>query len=154
VGADGTVLRTTDRGYSWEMQTCPSAEDLHAVTFTDGLTGTIVGNSGVILRTTSGGVTWIGEQPHAPKDIVLAQNYPNPFNPSTTIEFTLPQAERVTLIVTDLYGREIRRLLHGDFREAGIHQVNFNASDLPSGVYLYALSVGVRRTTRTMVLLR
>src|SRR5690606_28847752 len=72
---------------------------------------------------------------------VLAQSYPNPFNPRTTIEFVLPEAVDVRLEVFDLVGRSIR-LLIDERRDAGVHRVDFEASELASGVYLYRLVAG------------
>ncbi|MBE0645873.1 MAG: T9SS type A sorting domain-containing protein [Bacteroidetes bacterium] len=88
------------------------------------------------------------------RTLVLQQNYPNPFNPTTTILYTLTHPERVSLIVTDLYGREVRRLLDGSFEEAGSHQVHFDAAGLPSGVYFYIMAADGQRLTKKMVVLR
>ena len=71
----------------------------------------------------------------------LYQNYPNPFNPLTTISYSLPRVSTVTLTVYDLMGREITTLAHNERREAGNHEVSFDAANLPSGVYFYRLSV-------------
>ncbi|MBE0643405.1 MAG: right-handed parallel beta-helix repeat-containing protein [Bacteroidetes bacterium] len=85
---------------------------------------------------------------------VLDANYPNPFNPSTTISFTISRAQRVTLIVTDLCGQELLRLLDNTFKEAGLHNAACHTTELPSGVYLYSLIAGGQRLTRKMVVLR
>ena len=66
----------------------------------------------------------------------LEQNYPNPFNPSTTINFMLPADSKVSLKVFDVLGQEVTSLLNGNL-VAGFHQVNFNASALNTGVYIY-----------------
>jgi hypothetical protein len=68
----------------------------------------------------------------------LAQNYPNPFNPSTTIKFSIPEAGNINLIVYDILGNEITRLIDG-FRETGNYSISFDASKLSSGVYFYEL---------------
>jgi hypothetical protein len=83
----------------------------------------------------------------------LHQNYPNPFNPSTTIRFSLPKREHVTLKVFDVLGREVATVVDGEM-EAGEHTVIYNASGLPSGVYLYRLEVGNFIRTRRMVIIR
>jgi len=88
-----------------------------------------------------------------PDAITLHQNYPNPFNPSTTIEYSLPEAGNVRLVVYDMLGREVATVVD-DFRTVGIHQVNFNASNLASGLYLYSLVTDAIKVTRTMTLLR
>ena len=70
----------------------------------------------------------------------LEQNYPNPFNPTTTIGFGIPKKGNVRLSILNILGEEIRILLNEE-KEAGYHSIDFNASELPSGVYLYRLQV-------------
>lgn len=89
----------------------------------------------------------------APGDFRLAQNYPNPFNPSTTIAFTLPQAGHTSLKVYNTLGREVASVFDQQL-EAGSHQVLFDASALPSGVYMYRLESGRFTTTRSMTLVK
>jgi hypothetical protein len=81
----------------------------------------------------------------------LEQNYPNPFNPSTVIRYSLPHATRVTLKVYDLMGREVAVLVDRNMT-AGQYQVMFDASELPSGVYMYQLRAGEFRQVKRMVL--
>ena len=89
-----------------------------------------------------------------PDRFTLAQNYPNPFNPTTNIEFTLHSSERVTLKVFDVLGREVAVLVENQLRNAGEHQINFSANNLPSGVYLYRLEAGNFSQARRMILLK
>ncbi|WP_290661571.1 T9SS type A sorting domain-containing protein [Ignavibacterium sp.] len=78
-----------------------------------------------------------------PKEFSLAQNYPNPFNPSTTIDFTLEVDSRVTLKIFDVLGQEVMTLINGNYT-SGSHKVNFDASGLNSGVYVYRIdAVGI-----------
>ena len=86
-----------------------------------------------------------------PDQYALEGNYPNPFNPSTTIRFGLPESAQVRLAVYDVLGRQVRVLLDG-VREAGTHEVVFDASDLPSGTYLYRLETPQGSFGRTMLL--
>ena len=74
-----------------------------------------------------------------PKDFKLSQNYPNPFNPSTTIDFTLPVDSKIVLNVYNSLGQKVAELVNRNI-PAGNHSVNFNASKLASGVYVYRLS--------------
>ena len=83
----------------------------------------------------------------------LRQNYPNPFNPSTTIEFDLPKSCEVTLIIYNLLGEEVITLLSASLL-SGSHSIEWDASDLASGVYLYRLQAGNYVETRKMVLMR
>ncbi len=73
-----------------------------------------------------------------PSHFELYQNYPNPFNPSTTIKFALPQSANVKVTVFDIAGKEIQVLVNA-FMNAGIHQVQFNANNLASGIYTYKI---------------
>ncbi|PLX31121.1 MAG: glycoside hydrolase, partial [Ignavibacteria bacterium] len=125
-----------------------------AIQLEDASNATVVGADGTILRNTTGGVTWIENPEPSPTLFHLEQNYPNPFNPTTTIQYTLLKPQRVALIVRDLYGREVQRLLDGVFKDAGSHHVQFDAAGLPSGVYFYSLIAGRQRQTRKMVVLR
>ncbi|HLP16571.1 MAG TPA: alpha-amylase family glycosyl hydrolase [Bacteroidota bacterium] len=83
-----------------------------------------------------------------PKEFRLEQNFPNPFNPSTTIQFQLPAQAKVTLIVYDVLGRAVARIIDAPMG-AGLHSVQWNASGMPSGMYLYELragsAVGIKR---------
>lgn len=89
-----------------------------------------------------------------PDGFALHSNYPNPFNPVTTIRYELPRSAEVVLRVFDPLGREVARLVEGA-RSAGQHEVQFDARDLPSGLYLYRLEVGDRfLETRSMMLLK
>lgn len=78
-------------------------------------------------------------------------NYPNPFNPTTEIKFELAAAAPVTLVVYDAQGREVRRLVEGSL-SAGPHSVTFDASGLPSGLFVYRLTVGSDAATGRMTL--
>jgi hypothetical protein len=92
-------------------------------------------------------------QAKVPLQYGLEQNYPNPFNPSTTIRFKMPSKGFATLKVYDMIGREVRTLVNG-LREAGTHDVKFDASDLPSGVYFYRINAGAFAETKKLVLIK
>jgi len=88
-----------------------------------------------------------------PTDFVLEQNYPNPFNPTTTIEFKIPSAEMVNISLYDITGRKVGELMNEPLN-AGTYSVNFNASMLPSGVYLYRVTAGEFNAVKKMTLLK
>lgn len=81
----------------------------------------------------------------------LNQNYPNPFNPSTIINYQTPVDNFVTLKVFDVLGREVADLVN-TYKEAGIHSVEFIASELPSGIYFYKIQIGNYVETRKLIL--
>ena len=90
-----------------------------------------------------------------PGEIVLDQNYPNPFNPSTSIQFSLPASETVTLRVFDAMGRTVATLLDRKPHMAGKYTVQFNGAGLASGVYFYRLETGSSvLMTRRMLLIK
>jgi len=81
----------------------------------------------------------------------LGQNYPNPFNPSTVITFSLPESDMVTLKVFDIIGNEIAVLINSNMN-AGNFKHNFNAANLPSGIYFYELLTSKFRSVKKMIL--
>lgn len=83
----------------------------------------------------------------------LEQNYPNPFNPITTINYSLPNSSFVKLVVYNSIGQEIADLVNETIA-AGNHSVEFDASNLPSGIYFYRLQAGEFVQTRKMILLK
>ncbi|MGE5400305.1 MAG: two-component regulator propeller domain-containing protein, partial [Ignavibacteriales bacterium] len=93
------------------------------------------------------------DKPSEPKCFLLHQNYPNPFNPSTTLSYSIPEGKMVTLKVYDMLGKEIAALVN-EYKEAGTHSVQFNASSLPSGVYIYTIQAGELRDSRKLMLLK
>ncbi len=99
------------------------------------------------------GITAVENTTEVPLQFKLLQNYPNPFNPTTVISFTIPKASNVTLKVYDLLGREVATLVNG-FKTAREYHVDFNASSLASGVYIYQLQYGDQSITKKMVLLK
>ena len=87
-------------------------------------------------------------------DFTLSQNYPNPFNPSTTIEFSLPQLENVSLKIYNSIGEEVATLIDGKTMETGSHKVQWNAENIANGVYVYRLKAGSYSVSKKMILLK
>jgi len=95
-----------------------------------------------------------GEFSDLPEGYALEQNYPNPFNPSTTITFTLPIAGDVKLNVFNALGQKVATVLNNQRFTSGMHSVNFDASRLASGVYIYRLEANNFTADRKMVLIK
>ncbi len=89
----------------------------------------------------------------APQRYELTQNFPNPFNPQTDIVFRVKEEGVVTLKVFDLLGREVRTLVD-EKKGAGVHRITFDAHSLPSGVYLYSISMGSFHEVKKMLLVK
>jgi hypothetical protein len=83
----------------------------------------------------------------------LCQNYPNPFNPTTTIHYSINSAGLVTLKVYDILGTQVASLVN-ERQEAGSYTVEFNAANLPSGIYFYMLTSGNFKETKKLILLK
>ena len=89
----------------------------------------------------------------SPNSYNLAQNYPNPFNPVTTIKYSIPTSEFVTVKVYDVLGNQIETLVD-EYKPGGSYEVNFDASNLSSGVYFYKIQAGEYINVKKMILLR
>lgn len=114
--------------------------------------GSIMGAG--IVKTT---LTWMTPVEEAsnnlPTGFALEQNYPNPFNPSTKISYKLPVSSNVTLKVFNSLGEEVRTLID-EQKEAGNYELEFNAENIPSGIYFYQLKTGTFIQTKKMMLMK
>jgi hypothetical protein len=99
------------------------------------------------------GVTSVREEHQLPNAFKLQQNFPNPFNPSTSIQYELNSRQFVTLKVYDVLGNEVAILINEE-KPAGIYEVKFNGTGLPSGIYFYRLQTESFIETKKMVLLK
>ena len=88
-----------------------------------------------------------------PAEYALGQNYPNPFNPTTIIRYALPKTGRTSLVIYNLRGHEVARLIDGK-QVAGFHSVRWDATSAASGIYFYRLRADEYVQTRKMVLLK
>jgi hypothetical protein len=143
----GTTLSRNDYSYvDASGDANPFADTQYRLLQID-LDGTEHYTEPVALRTTDVALL------NAPKDFSVDQNYPNPFNPSTTIRYGLPHASAVHLTVFNTLGQHVATLVQEE-QESGYHEVKFDASTLPSGVYYYRLQAGDFVQSRRLVLLR
>ncbi|MFO7445795.1 MAG: aryl-sulfate sulfotransferase [Ignavibacteriaceae bacterium] len=105
----------------------------------------MTGSTDSILADVNGGLADI--------NYTLNQNYPNPFNPSTKIKFSIPQGGLVKLVIYNILGGEVKTLLNNQM-DRGVHEIEFNGADLPSGVYLYKLTAGDFTSTKKLILMK
>jgi hypothetical protein len=94
-----------------------------------------------------------GEQADIPQSFNLNQNYPNPFNPGTKIRFTISEFGFTILKVYDVLGNEVATLVNEE-KHAGTYEVEWNASNVPSGIYFYQLQTDGYVQTKKMLLLK
>ncbi len=117
--------------------------------YTQSLRDQLMGKILTFFNITSG----VRDEDPLPGGFVLYQNYPNPFNPETTISFEIPVSGPVTLKVFDVLGKEVAIVLD-EVKEAGVHEVTFDASHLASGTYLYRLTTGDHSSVKKMALVK
>ena len=112
-------------------------------------------DNAVWMRPLSEMITTSVPQPRKdlPMQYALEQNYPNPFNPTTSIQYALPRASYVKLTIYDILGRAVNVLVNG-MQTPGYKSVSFNASQLPSGVYLYRLQAENYTATKKLLLVK
>jgi hypothetical protein len=136
-------FKTTDLGANWTEEVLPvegSTNGIQHMQFVNSSLGFSGGVAGTILKF-SAPTSVNFENNLLPKNYNLSQNFPNPFNPSTIINFQVPQNSFVNLKVYNSLGQEIATLVNGMIN-AGTHDVQFNASNLSSGIYFYVIKVG------------
>ncbi len=148
VGDSGVILVTVDGGYNWLRQVSPTKKNLRSVSMGDPFHGFICGDSGIILVTQDGGFTAGVNSEN--RVFLNLQNYPNPFPSRTTIHINLPQAGHITVSIYNLLGVEIAKIADGEFEE-GSHSFEWNASDIPNGVYVCRLIADGKSAVSQMV---
>jgi len=149
------IYRSTNNGASW-------------LSANSGLTDTLISSfaindSGYVFAGSLHGNVYRGtqlEQAARPKEVLqsvtttaLERNYPNPFNPMTTIPFTVDRASYVSLVVYDAIGRKVTTLVDG-MLSSGRHEVQWNAGNIPSGIYFYRFQTQATAQTGKLMLLK
>ncbi|HEY3250872.1 MAG TPA: YCF48-related protein [Ignavibacteria bacterium] len=154
-GMNGKIVYTSNGGINWLTQYVPTISWIRQLHFLTPDTGYAVTDNGMILKTYNAGnpvsVNIIGSE--IPKEYSLSQNFPNPFNPETKIQFGIPKSEFVLVKVYNINGQEISILVNKNLN-SGLYEINFNASALSSGIYLYQIIAGDFRDLKKMVLLK
>jgi photosystem II stability/assembly factor-like uncharacterized protein len=148
------IYYTSNNGANWVSQyPAPAGIFYHLTKARTGNTLWAVRSNGGISRYGSPITGVINTTTETPTDYALSQNYPNPFNPETKINFSIPNSGLVTLKIYDIVGREVATLVN-EIKNAGNYIVDFNASDLTSGVYFYKLEVNGYADTKKMMLIK
>jgi photosystem II stability/assembly factor-like uncharacterized protein len=153
--SSGALWRSVNGGITWDSVGRAPSSDMASPARLDFLTpntGMLCGLNGKVYRTTATPVSVEHREPFVVQ-YVLLQNYPNPFNPSTTIRYGIPERSHVNLSVYNTLGQEVAQLVNGDVN-AGYHDVKFDASSLPSGVYYCRLKAAESLQLRKLVLVR
>jgi photosystem II stability/assembly factor-like uncharacterized protein len=156
-GVNGGILFSSNGGGNWSPQASGVSVTLNELYMLNQNTGWIAGNNGLILKTTDGGPSAINPiSNEIPSEYRLYQNYPNPFNPSTKIKFSVPAVETIhelSLRVYDILGREVATLVNEQLKP-GSYEVEWDASNYPSGVYIYKLQTESFSEIKKMILLK
>jgi len=139
------IFATSNGGVVWGTQNIPLFTNT-LLTFVDTLTGW-TGTTGLAKTTNGGGlITYIGLDSNnvsVPKSYTLKQNYPNPFNPQTTIEFSIKENSNVNLIIYDITGKEIFKIMESSMLKPGNYKavLDFSKIIISSGVYFYTIII-------------
>ena len=146
------ILESRELNGIWKEVFTTSAGTLNSVNFCNSNSAISVGQKGTIAVYEKAVVQDTIITFDSPEKIET-QNYPNPFNPSTVISFKLPEQTNVELKIYDVLGNEVATLVN-ESRPAGSYEVEWNASNLPSGVYIYNLRAGTNVQMKKMLLLK
>jgi len=147
------LLYTSDSGVNWNVYDTPDSTSITKICFPDSILGYGVGNNGNIIKYVYQEPSDIQPESGKISSFYLAQNYPNPFNPSTTIKYSIPEDGFVRLAVYNMLGEEITAIVNTT-QKAGSYEVNFNASGLSSGVYVYRIASANFTASKKLILLR
>ncbi|MGB5288290.1 MAG: YCF48-related protein [Ignavibacteriaceae bacterium] len=149
-----TLIYSFDSGNTWTDTSTVDSSRIYDLVFTDSLTGYAVGEEGVILKYKYQYPDFVNDNSSpVVQNFLLFQNFPNPFNPSTTISYYISEPGEVTLKIYNVLGNLVLTLVE-DYKSIGNHDVVWNATNKPSGVYYFQLNVNGKFATRKMLLLK
>ena len=135
VGGVSVILKTTNSGLNWILQSTPSSSTLLSINFINLNTGWAVGAFGNVLRTgIPVGIPNNSEE--TPEEFKLYQNYPNPFNPYTKINFEIPESAVVSIKVFDFSGKKVNTVITDKLMNIGKYEFVLNMMDFSSGIYI------------------
>lgn len=154
-GTDSSgVVYSANSGKSWKKINSGLTDSLY-VTVSFGPDGYIyAGTAGGYVFRSSNPITSVRNRSNeVPTTFYLSQNYPNPFNPTTSINYSVPNTNFVTLKVYDILGRKIKTLVEEE-KSPGNYEVKFNVNNLASGVYIYTISANGFAQSKKMLLMK
>lgn len=149
------LYKTTNQGINWQRENINTGYILNIASFNDSILWTC-GPGGKIFHTTNGGEPLVGIQnisSEIPESFDLNQNYPNPFNSETIIEFSIKIKSNYKLEIINSLGRIVEILLNEELNP-GSYKINFNANEIPSGLYFYRLSSENILETKKFILIK
>lgn len=164
-GDYGLISFSSNYGLSWEEQPTNVMSKINDIGFFDSNSGIALTEDGQILLTSLGIIELGNENSSMPLEsgsddisqdnlsYKLFQNFPNPFNPETQIKFVIPENTFVVLKIYNVLGKEVNTLVNKNL-EKGNHSVNFDGSNLPSGIYFYRIFAGNFIQQRQMLLIK
>ena len=153
LGTRQKFLYTYDSGVSWNIFDTPDSTSITHICFPDSIHGFGVGNNGNIIKYVYQKPSIIEADPGNFSSFYLEQNYPNPFNPSTTIKYSILEDGFVKLSLYNLLGEEVATIVN-TMQKAGGYEVNFNAGNLASGVYIYRIEAPNYKASKKLILLK
>lgn len=153
-GYNGKIYKSTNGGFDWKVSLNIGIGSFVSIYSINPYIIWATGGSGKIVNTTNGGLTYINN-PELKKSrhYHLFQNYPNPFNPKTIIKYQIFKDTKVKIIIYNIMGEKLITLIDKKQSE-GIHSVEFDGSDLSSGIYFYKLLSEEYSETKTMNLIK
>ena len=153
VGGNGTLYATNNAGTSWSPLQSATNQDLNSIHTFDGINLWTVGNSGVISTNYSPATGIERLDLDLPSSFIVEQNFPNPFNPNTKIRFGITGESNVLVEVYNITGQKVAELIN-EKMSPGFYEVNFNAAQFSSGIYIYTVKTDMNSITRKMTLLK
>ncbi|MBI2419637.1 MAG: T9SS type A sorting domain-containing protein [Ignavibacteriales bacterium] len=150
--SNGTIYRSTDTGKTLVPEHINASPKIKRIQFHDASLGYAVGESGIVFTRYETTATEDHEQAGTIRSMQL-NNYPNPFNPETRIKFYLPDAQQVQLNLYNSLG-QLLSVLDNGYKSSGEHELVFNGTGFPSGIYIIQLKSGTQLINRQVMLLK
>jgi photosystem II stability/assembly factor-like uncharacterized protein len=159
LGPDNRIFKTTNDGAVWTTMNLPNQQftivDMDAISYNNKIFAYAIGLDGQVIRlddsATVIGINNISSE--IPSSYKLEQNYPNPFNPVTNINFSIPKAGYTSIRIYDILGKLVSTLFEEQLAP-GSYKADWDASQMPSGIYLYRIESGSYTQSRKLILIK